>query len=342
MGMGRKEADMEAEMKYILEVYRQGSFSKAAEVLFMTQAALSLAVKRVEGALGAELFDRSHRPLRLTQAGEIYLETIREVELLEGELERKIGELKDLERGKLRVGGTHYLNAHVLPGALAGFSWKQPGITLDIVEASSAVLAEKIEGRDLDLTFLSDQAFLSEYPHQGVFYDHVLLAVPRSFSLPEQVRKQGYLAEDILMGRHILEERRLSLSEFQDLPFLLLSPGNNLHLRSQAMFAEAGFTPHVKTTLDQLDTAYALASCGFGATFVSDREVDEKSEELLFFCPDSDQTVRGFYGVLPKQSYVPHAVKAFLSYVTEKIQEEDHRRGWNFGIPGEANAGKKL
>ena len=331
---------MEAEMRYILEVYRQGSFSKAAEALFMTQAALSLAVKRVEGSLGAEIFDRSRRPLRLTQAGEIYLETIREMEHLEGTLERKIMELKELERGRMRLGGTHYLNAHVLPGALSGFSWEHPGIELEIVEASSARLAEAIANRDLDLTFLSDQAILSEYPHRGVFYDHVLLAVPRSFSLPEKVREMGYQAEDILLGRHLVEERRLNLSEFQDLPFLLLSPGNNLYARSQVMFAEAHFQPKVKTTLDQLDTAYALASHGFGATFVSDREVDEKSKELLFFCPDSDQTVRGFYGVLPKQNYIPHAVEAFLSYVTKKIQEEDQARGWNFGVPGKETVKK--
>ena len=60
---------MEQDMEYIYQVYRDQSFSKAAENLFMTQPALSLAIRRVEDRLGAELFDRSRRPLRLTQAG---------------------------------------------------------------------------------------------------------------------------------------------------------------------------------------------------------------------------------------------------------------------------------
>ena len=60
---------MEQEMRYIWQVWQEGSFSRAAEKLYMTQPALSIAVKRVEAGLGAELFDRSRHPLELTQAG---------------------------------------------------------------------------------------------------------------------------------------------------------------------------------------------------------------------------------------------------------------------------------
>lgn len=316
---------MEAEMRYILEVYRAGSFSKAAESLFLSQAALSLAVKRVEASLGAELFDRSHRPLCLTQAGEIYIRALGEMQALEEGMARRIQELKDLERGRLCVGGTHYLNTHVLPGALTGFSWAHPGVELTIVEKSSALLAKALEERTLDLTFLSDPAILAEYPHRGAFYDHVLLAVPRRLALEADLKSRGMTAGEVLAGEHLKREK-ISLRAFAELPFMLLTPGNNLHQRSLAMFEEAGFAPKVKTTLDQLDTAYALASHGFGATFVSDREVEESHTALLYFCPDSPQTLRAFYGVLPKQNYIPHAVEVFLSYMAKKVREEDDLR----------------
>ena len=59
---------MELNMQYIYQVYQDGSFTKAAEKLFLTQPALSMAVRQEEKILGAALFDRSRRPLALTPA----------------------------------------------------------------------------------------------------------------------------------------------------------------------------------------------------------------------------------------------------------------------------------
>ena len=74
---------MDQEMKYIERVYQEGSFSKAAEALYMTQPALSLAVKRVEESIGAEIFDCSRRPLQLTDAGRVYLNGVQRIRLAE-------------------------------------------------------------------------------------------------------------------------------------------------------------------------------------------------------------------------------------------------------------------
>ncbi|MEE1291915.1 MAG: LysR family transcriptional regulator, partial [Acutalibacteraceae bacterium] len=104
---------MEANMKYVYQLYLDRSFSKAAEHLYMTQPALSIAIKRVEAELGAELFDRSRHPLELTQAGEAYIATIRQIRHLEEELQREVDDLKQLGHGTLRLGGTHYINNYI-------------------------------------------------------------------------------------------------------------------------------------------------------------------------------------------------------------------------------------
>ena len=70
---------MELNMQYIYQVYQDGSFTKAAEKLFLTQPALSMAVRQEEKILGAALFDRSRRPLALTPAGEAYIRTTERV-----------------------------------------------------------------------------------------------------------------------------------------------------------------------------------------------------------------------------------------------------------------------
>ena len=61
---------MQQEMEYIFEVYKEKNFTRAAEKLFITQPALSMAVQKVEERLGMPVFDRSTKPLSLTEAGE--------------------------------------------------------------------------------------------------------------------------------------------------------------------------------------------------------------------------------------------------------------------------------
>ena len=70
-------------MNYIYEIYKTGSFSKAAKNLYLTQPALSIAVKKEEKELGQPIFDRSSSSIRLTEAGKAYIEsmeTIRKTE----------------------------------------------------------------------------------------------------------------------------------------------------------------------------------------------------------------------------------------------------------------------
>ena len=185
---------MEQEMKYIWQVWQEGSFSRAAEKLYMTQPALSIAVKRVEAGLGAELFDRSRHPLELTQAGEAYIETIRRVRYLEEELERRIEDLRGLQTGTLRLGGTHFLNCYILApiAGRASAAWPGGGAGADRGQLRGA--RGGAARRELDLTFSCDPEIVARFEHRPAFYDHVLLAVHEDEPLPEELLHEGVSA----------------------------------------------------------------------------------------------------------------------------------------------------
>ena len=72
LSQNQRDLYMQAELAYIYAMYKAGSFSKAAEKLYITQPALSMSVKKIEAALGMPLFDRTARPLQLTEAARIY------------------------------------------------------------------------------------------------------------------------------------------------------------------------------------------------------------------------------------------------------------------------------
>ena len=319
---------MELNMQYIYQVYQDGSFTKAAEKLYLTQPALSMAVRQEEKRLGAALFDRSRRPLTLTPAGEAYIRAAERVKYLEADLGRELDDLRDMRTGRLHVGGTHYLNCFLLAELLAGFSRQYPGVRLEVSEDSSVRLARRLEHREMDLIFSCAPELIGRFEHQPAFYDHVLLAVPRSMPIPGELSRCAMSAGDIQTGRHLsLACPRVPLERFRDLEFILLQKGNNLYDRSVRMFEEAGFAPKVKLALSQLVTAYRFAGSGVGATFVSDRIIQKApSQNLIFFAIESKEVDRLFYALLPQQNYTAHAVKAFLAYAVEQFGTSDDTR----------------
>ena len=307
---------MSPEMQYVYTVYQEGSFSKAAEKLYLTQPALSTAIHKVEQSIGMPLFDRKRKPIRLTDAGEIYVDTIRKMMLLEQEQQQRLNDIQNLVTGSIRLGGTHYLIAYILPQILASFSRQYPGVTLEIQERSSYELAGMLANRELDVTFNCDPEFVQMFPRQEMFEDHVLLAVPATAPFNSLYPECALTAAQVLAERHTSPDcPRLRLTAFADLEFILLRKGNNLHERAWQMFREADIQPKIKMDLNQLVTAFHLAEAGMGATFVSDRIVRPQNTALRYYPLDSALASRMFYILLPKDAYVPVAVRRFVEHI---------------------------
>lgn len=309
---------MQQELEYVYEVYRERNFTHAADKLFITQPALSMAIQKVEDNLGMPIFDRGTRPLALTEAGKVYIEHIESVIHLEKELEQHIQDIRELETGKITIGGSHYINAYILPPILSGFSARYPKIDINLVEDSSAELSIKLKKQEIDMTFHCSPAFIQDFERYPAFLDRILLAVPKHPDfIAENPKTAGVAlsADNILAGRHLEEDcPTVSLESFRNAAFILLSEGNNLYERSVRMFDEAGFAPVTKMKLSQLVTAYHLANAGLGATFVSDRLIDARMDALNYYKLGSTLTTRQFYILLPKRKYVSAVVRSFINY----------------------------
>src|SRR6202011_1593491 len=104
-------------LRVFLTVATEKSFSRAAEKLFRTQPAVSLALQRLENDLGEKLIDRSAKDLVLTDAGRAVLEYARRFENLSAELKNSLAELRDNSAGRLTIGAnestTLYLLHHI-------------------------------------------------------------------------------------------------------------------------------------------------------------------------------------------------------------------------------------
>lgn len=313
---------MRQEDKYIYQVFCERSFSKAAQKLYVTQPALSLAIQRVEQQIGMPLFDRSSRPLALTAAGQAYIATIEKEIQLRQDLQRQLGDIREQNTGNVRLGGSHYINAYILPRILADFQERYPGIQMMLQENDSATLAQMLTEKKLDLTFSCNNNFIENFDHFPAFYDHILLAVPRDWVPSEELRQLSLTAADIARGVHLsVDCPNVSLQAFREYPFILLQEGNNLHDRCRTMFQDAGYEPTVKMELSQLVTAYRLAGHRIGITFVSDRLVSPSEEDLCYFRLAHPLAKRLFYLLMPRNMYVSQATRTFSEFVRECMEQ---------------------
>lgn len=171
-------------IRYLIAVADLQSFTRAAEMLFVSQPTLSQQIKQLEDALDVQLLDRSGRNVRLTAAGEVYLHYARRAlrELEEGK--RAIHELQDLSRGSLRLGMTP-ITDHLVSPLLEYFNTRYPGITVSTQEMpQDAVESDVAEGAlDMGISFsnmLSTEARSHEIETNILFTETLNLAVGKT------------------------------------------------------------------------------------------------------------------------------------------------------------------
>ncbi|HVS72986.1 MAG TPA: LysR substrate-binding domain-containing protein [Phycisphaerae bacterium] len=239
--MAMSELPSIPDLQAFLAAARTLHFTKAAASLHIAQPTLSLAIRRLEKSLGVPLFNRVGRSVRLTTAGEAMrshaagaLATLRRARLA-------VSDLSALHAGSLRVGVTHILAASLLPGALAEFHRKYPGVALHAELLTSAnvqrrLLEDSAERPALDLGITFSPPSAPELFAQQLFTETVILAAPRRHALAKKkslpLRQLANvplaLTTQDFATRRLLEStaaaRKIPLRivmEFNDIPLLL-------------------------------------------------------------------------------------------------------------------------
>ncbi|MEU4219237.1 LysR family transcriptional regulator [Actinoplanes sp. NPDC026623] len=139
------------QLTYFEAVARYGGFTRAAERLHVAQSAVSAQIKGLERELGTPLFARTTRRVSLTEAGELFLHRVRRAL---DELDGARGDLADLAAvlgGRVVIGATAVVGSFDLPGALARFHARYPGVALSLRSGLIAGLLADLDSAEIDL-----------------------------------------------------------------------------------------------------------------------------------------------------------------------------------------------
>ncbi|MEV5505316.1 LysR family transcriptional regulator [Streptomyces orinoci] len=231
------------QLQYFLTVAEELHFRRAAERLHIVQSAVSQQVRRLERELGVDLFDRSTRAVRLTEAGRRLLPHAREILAAQARARTAMDELRGETAATLRLGTSDGLGDR-LEAVLAGFARLAPLAQLELVTAPQADRLRAVRSGELDATLLR-----GERPETGLellplWQDTLFAAIP---------------------ARHDLAVRgEIDLAELAGLPLRLATPERNpaLHELMLRCCREAGFEPLLGPAFTTAQDT--LATIGFG------------------------------------------------------------------------------
>jgi len=191
------------------------SFTRAAEVVHLTQPGISKHIKQMEEYYGIPLFDRLGKKVALTQAGEILSEATEEIMASATAAEQRIEELKGLHGGKLVLGASFALGIYVLPGVLAAFRKRYPAVEVTVDISLSAKIMAKILANKLELGLVSQEAHDPRLFAKQFMTDELIVVVPSNhpWANRKRIRPQELMRETFIMAargagvRAAVEER---------------------------------------------------------------------------------------------------------------------------------------
>ena len=192
-------------------VAEAGGFSRAAEVIHVSQPAISMQVAELEESFGTPLFDRLPRGVRLTDAGRTLLGYAQRIAILEGEAERAMRELRGLERGRLALGASKTIGGYLLPAVLGKFRRLHPGVELHLVVANTEAIKTQLLDGAIDLALLEGMPPRDEELSTRVFReDELIVIAPASHPLvkaaPGKRRPRAISARQLCAQGLVLRE----------------------------------------------------------------------------------------------------------------------------------------
>jgi DNA-binding transcriptional LysR family regulator len=234
------------QMRYVLAVAETASFTRAAERCHIVQSALSHQVARLEKELGARLFERTSRRVRLTAAGEAFLPAARQAleaaERARAEVAAATGEI----RGRLTVGSIPTVAAVDLPAVLRDYRGRYPQVRISLRAGSSERLVEQVRDGTLDAAFLGVQpGFRLEGVHDEELAHgrHVAVVAP-----------DHPLAAEDEVGLHLLAGE----------VFVDFAEGSAARVQSDQAFAAAGLRREVTFEVSGVELMVRMVRHGLG------------------------------------------------------------------------------
>jgi LysR family hydrogen peroxide-inducible transcriptional activator len=301
------------DLEYVLTISRTKSFSKAAELLFISQPALSQYITRLEQHLGVQLFFRSRLQIALTPAGTVFVNQASSILNQMQALEHSIRSFNQQRKYELSFGVSQFYGKHVLSPIISGLHEKMPKYKVNIIDGESRFLEEQILLQKLDFGIFPEPIYNKSINFMPIYQEQILFAFNQKNTAAKKMLKTAYNGKSV------------DLAYYKDFPFILLKEGLKMQKLSLRICSAYGFKPQAVYQSENLDTVYSLVESNYGVAFLPStilRSIDQEKNHVLFYPIKSKYSTRTIGLAYLKDLYEEKFIQKLISAASFSIQDE--------------------
>jgi len=288
-------------LRYFVKVAETLHFTRAADELFVTQPALSQQIKILESELGAPLFDRSGRKVKLTDAGFTFLEYAKNA-LFEVERgERAVADLQNAIIGNVRI-GVMYSYFNPLLSVLSDFCTSHPGVKTSVLLENNEDLHDKLLNAELDIALTFDDNNNEELEQKGTFNTKLVLAVEKNHPLAGL--------------------KKISIADFDHVLLVLPSAGNIIRTMLEKTFKKYRIRPFINAEINDLNLLLDLVETGNFATIVTDIAISQRTNLCSIPIKEAIPVVKGAI-LVKKNGYQNKATILLLESILQRMTQNE-------------------
>ena len=289
------------QLRILKAVASEKSFTRAAEILFVSQPSLSKQIKILENRLGISLLNREHSTISLTEGGRVFLQYSERILALCEESCRALNDVKNGDRGTLTVGASQTIGTYLMPRVLALFAQNYPQINIKVQVDSTRIIAKNVVNREIDIAVVGGdvpEELKKNLEIESFVEDELILIVPKSH--PFALKKQKKINKDDLYHLNFITLNSTStIRKFID--NILIQ--NNIETKQFNIIMQLNSIEGIKTAV----------SLGLGAAFVSssaiEKEIELKTVEIITI--ENIKITRTLSIITNRECYKSKAVEFF-------------------------------
>lgn len=290
------------QLKVFEAAARHGSFTRAAEELFLTQPTVSMQVKQLTKAVGLPLFEQVGKRLYLTEAGKELFTTCRAIFEELAQLEMTVADLKGLKQGQLRL-AVITTAKYFVPRLLGPFCQRYPGIDIALQVTNHSGILERLTDNLDDL--------------------YVMSQVPEHLDVVFQPFLDNPLVVLAPVNHPLAHEKNISLSRLAEEPFIMREPGSGTRKAVQQLFATHETTVKVKLELGSNEAIKQAIAGGLGLSVLSRHTLtpDGANSELKVLDVEHFPIHRNWYVVYPNGKQLSVVARTYLEYLLDAAKQ---------------------
>lgn len=259
------------QLRILKAIASEKSFTRAADILFVSQPSLSKQIKALENRLNISLINRKNNNISLTEGGKLFLDYAERILALCEESCRAVNDLKTGDRGNLTVGASQTIGTYLMPRVLALFAQNYPQINIKVQVDSTRVIAKNVMDKEIDIAVVGGhipEELQKNLELEDFVNDELILILPKSH--PFALRK------------------RISKEDLYHLNFITLNSNSTIRKLIDNILIQNNIRTkqfHIIMQLNSIEAIKTAVSLGLGAAFISssaiEKEIELKTIEIV-------------------------------------------------------------